>query len=98
MLAGAEATERALFEGIHDMTAITGQDLIAWGFAPGRWFKDGIDAANAMRAGGAYDDAIFAHLQTLVPAETLMRTNGLTYGVFLDARNEAERANAEAVF
>lgn len=80
------------------MSAITGQDLIAWGFAPGRWFKDGIAAANAMRAEGQDDDAIFAHLQTLVPAETLMRTNGLAYGVFLDAQDEAERANAQAVF
>ena len=80
------------------MSAITGQTLVAWGFAPGRWFKEGLAAANALRAAGAGDDAIFAHLQTLVPAETLMRTNGLAYGVFLDAEGEAERANAQAVF
>ncbi|MEH3147641.1 MAG: RtcB family protein [Methylobacterium frigidaeris] len=80
------------------MTAITGQHLLAWGFAPGRWFKDGIAAANALRAEGADDDAIFAHLQTLVPAEIAMRAGGLAYGVFLDTATEAERANAEAVF
>lgn len=80
------------------MTEITGQDLIPWGFAPGRWFKAGVEAANTMRAAGEDDTPIFAHLQTLVQVETLMRTNGLAYGVFLGSANEAERANAQAVF
>ncbi|MGF3027466.1 RtcB family protein [Methylobacterium aquaticum] len=76
---------------------IDGATLIAWGFQPDRWFKQGIATANAMRAAGESDDAIFAHLQTLAPVETLLRTNGLPYGLFLDAETPAERANAAAV-
>jgi tRNA-splicing ligase RtcB (3'-phosphate/5'-hydroxy nucleic acid ligase) len=56
---------------------IDGNTLIAWGFRPGRWFKDALETANTMRAGGADDDAIFVALQALQPIETLMRTNGL---------------------
>ncbi|MBZ6414936.1 MULTISPECIES: RtcB family protein [Methylobacterium] len=76
---------------------IDGATLIAWGFKPGRWFKQGLETANAMRAAGESDDAIFAQLQTLVPPETLMRTNGLPYGLFLDTETPAERANAASV-
>ena len=36
-----------------------------WGFAPRRWFKDALATANAMRSGGADDNAIFAALQAL---------------------------------
>ena len=55
--------------------------------------------ANAMRLEGADDAAIQAHLATLDPAShaIAMRTNGRTFGVFLDAETEAERANAAAV-
>jgi tRNA-splicing ligase RtcB (3'-phosphate/5'-hydroxy nucleic acid ligase) len=56
---------------------IDGNTLIAWGFRPGRWFKDALETAHIMRAGGADDDAIFVALQALQPIETLMRTNGL---------------------
>lgn len=76
---------------------IDGNTLMAWGFAPGRWFKAGIAKANEMRAAGASDDAIFQALQTLVPVEMTARTNGIPYGVFLDPENDGERANLEAV-
>ena len=56
---------------------IDGNILIAWGFGPGRWFKDALETANTMRAGGVEDDTIFVALQALQPIETLMRTNGL---------------------
>jgi len=76
---------------------IDGNTLIAWGFKPGRWFKGAISAANTMRSGGANDDEIFAHLQALQPIETLMRTNGLPFAMMIDAENDLERANIEAV-
>ena len=58
---------------------IDGNTLIAWGFRPGRWFKDALETASIMRDGGADDDAIFVALQALQPIETLMRTNGLQF-------------------
>lgn len=79
------------------MALITGATLQAWGFKPAKWFKAGIERANAMRATGSDDDAIFAALQAMAPVETLLRTNGLPYSVFLDAETAAERDNAAAV-
>ncbi len=76
---------------------VDGNTLIAWGFRPGRWFKDGLATARTMRAGGADDDAIFAALQAMQPIEALMRTNGLSFSMLIDAENELERANVAAV-
>ncbi|WP_316176928.1 RtcB family protein [Bradyrhizobium sp. SZCCHNRI1009] len=76
---------------------IDGNTLIAWGFKPSRWFKQGLETANAMRSDGANDDAIFAALQALQPVETLMRTNGVPFAMLIDADNELERANVAAV-
>lgn len=76
---------------------IDGNILIAWGFRPGPWFKDGLATANAMQAAGADDDAIFVALQALQPLESLMRTNGLPFAMMIDAENEQERANVSAV-
>src|SRR3712207_2974536 len=76
---------------------IDGNTLVAWGFKPGKWFKEALAAANEMRASGRSDDEIFAALQEMQPAETLMRTNSLPYAMFLDAENDLERANAAAV-
>jgi RNA-splicing ligase RtcB len=79
------------------MAEITGDDLIRWGFKPGRWFQRALLKATVMREHGADDDAIFAELQKDMPVETLLRTNALPYGIFLDAENDLERTNAEAV-
>lgn len=76
---------------------ITGKDLIAWGFVPGKWFPQAIEQANQLRAGGADDDTIFKLVQGLMPVQTLLRTNSLPYSVFLDTETDAERANAESV-
>lgn len=76
---------------------IDGNTLIAWGFQPGRWFKAALENANAMQAGGADDDAIFAALQALQPVETLMRTNGVPFSMLIEAENEMERTNIAAV-
>ena len=82
------------------MAAINGRDLIAWGLTPGPGFGQAVAVANAMRAEGARDAAILAHLRGRAPgADPLLslRTNGLAFGVFLDAGTAAERANREAV-
>jgi len=76
---------------------IDGNTLIAWGFKPGRWFKDALDTANAMKTNGADDNAIFIALQTLQPIETMMRTNGIPFAMMIDAVNDLERANVAAV-
>ena len=61
------------------MTAINGRDLIAWGFEPGAWFKRAVAIANGMRAEGADDAAILAHLRDIEPSANPipMRTNAL---------------------
>ena len=76
---------------------IDGATLIAWGFKPGKWFKDALPAANQMHANGRSEDEIFAFIQEMMPVETLMRTNCLPYSMFLDAENDLERDNAAAV-
>ncbi len=76
---------------------IDGNTLIAWGFKPGRWFKEALHEANAMRDNGISDDLIFERLQMMQPIETLMRTNSLPFSMMIDAENDLERANIEAV-
>ncbi|ARQ95432.1 protein RtcB [Bradyrhizobium phage BDU-MI-1] len=76
---------------------IDGNQLNAWGFKPGRWYKDALIAANAMRSGGADDDMIFKALTQMQPSEITMRTNGLPFSVLIDAENDLESANIDAV-
>lgn len=76
---------------------IDGNTLIAWGFKPGKWFKQAIEALNAARAGGMDEQGLFELAQRLAPVETLLRTNALSYGVFLDPQTELERENLAAV-
>ncbi|MCA1379460.1 RtcB family protein [Bradyrhizobium sp. BRP05] len=76
---------------------IDGKQLITWGFKPGRWFKDALIAANAMRSGGANDDMIFKALTQMQPSEITMRTNGLPFSMLIDAENDLESANIDAV-
>ncbi len=79
------------------MTHITGRELIAWGFKPGKWFPQALEKANEMRLNGADDDAIFAAVQAFQPIEVLMRTNGIPYSAFIEAETEDERENIAAV-
>jgi tRNA-splicing ligase RtcB len=76
---------------------ITGKDLQSWGFKPGKWFKDAIVAANEMEAAGASRDFIFEAMQARQPVETLLRTNGIPFNVFLEPENDIERDNLKAV-
>lgn len=76
---------------------ITGKTLVLWGFQPGKWFKDGIRAANEARAQGKTDKEIFEALQAMVPVEVQMRTNSIPFNVYLEPENELERANLNSV-
>ena len=76
---------------------IDGKQLIAWGFKPGKWFKDALIAANAMRDGQATDEMIYNAMLRMQPVETLMRTNGIPFNMLIDAENDLERANIDAV-
>lgn len=79
------------------MTGITGKTLIDWGFKPARWFKAGVEEAQKLRAAGADDPAIVARLHELQPREIMLRTNSLPFGLFIEAENDLERANVDAV-
>lgn len=79
---------------------ITGTDLIAWGFKPGKWFKNALEVANAARSAGASDDLIqdtLVNLQPVAPVEMTMRTNNIPFGMFIDAENDLERSNVALV-
>lgn len=76
---------------------IDGNTLISWGFKPGKWFKQGIDKANALAAAGVGEDEIFVALQQLQPVEAMLRTNGNPFATFLDPETDAERDNLAAV-
>jgi RNA-splicing ligase RtcB len=75
---------------------INGNDLIAWGFKPGKYFNEAISAANQYKHLGASDEKIIEVINNLVPVpepEILMRTNAKPYEIFLDAETEAEQNN-----
>jgi RNA-splicing ligase RtcB len=81
--------------------SINGNDLIAWGFTPDKWFKDGIDLANKMRSNGSDDHQIIIALTDIVPVpepEIPLRTNGKPFNVMLDAVTDDEKANFNGVY
>ena len=50
---------------------ITGKELIAWGFKPGKWFPQAIDAANELAANGADEATIREAVAGFMPPEPL---------------------------
>jgi tRNA-splicing ligase RtcB (3'-phosphate/5'-hydroxy nucleic acid ligase) len=70
---------------------ITGNDLIQWGFKPGKWFAGALRDAQRMESEGKSHDDVFAYLQTLQPIEMLPRTNGLPFSVLLEPESDIER-------
>lgn len=79
---------------------ITGKTLIEWGFEPGAWFGDAIDAANALRDKGRDDDFIKKRVEEMAPApvaEIPLRTNSLPISMLIDAETLEERKNVGAV-
>jgi RNA-splicing ligase RtcB len=81
---------------------ITGNDLIAWGFKPGPWFKAAIAHANIMKEAGATDAELPALLQSYAPPEPVYiprRAKGehLRYHSNIEAENEGDWENINAV-
>lgn len=80
---------------------LTGKDLIAWGFKPGNSFPQLLARANEMHGMGAAPDSIVDALHKLIvvitPPQQPMRTNSIPFEIFLDAENEHEIANRNAV-
>ena len=79
------------------MGNITGSELIAWGFKPGKSFGAMLIEANKMAGSGANDEEIIAALAGMVPHEMVPRTNSLPISIFLEPENEIERENYAAV-
>lgn len=76
--------------------AITGRDLIAWGYAPGPWFAQALAAANA----GAEDPrAVVARFAPPPPPEpvALRAADALAARMNIRAESDEERANVAAV-
>ncbi len=72
---------------------ISGNDLIQWGFKPGKWFPDAIADAQRMESEGQSQDAIFAYLQAIMPVEMMPRTNQLPFSVLVEPESDVEREN-----
>lgn len=78
---------------------ITGKQLIAWGYAPGTYFKDALPAANAIAEAGGDEAAIRAAVDRFVPPPTipLRPSADLTYHVNIEASDDDDAANIESV-
>lgn len=76
--------------------AITGNDLIAWGFKPSKWFGEAIRIANEEAAAGVPEPHIIGILEELEPkAPPLdpalqLRTNTIPFGMFLEIDAEQD--------
>ncbi|GGA94979.1 RNA-splicing ligase RtcB [Brucella endophytica] len=78
---------------------LSGQDLIDAGLLQGKWFRDALDAGNAvLRSGGSREAALAAALE-YQPAPTLplKGAGDIDIHVNIRAENAAELANVESV-
>jgi tRNA-splicing ligase RtcB len=76
---------------------ITGKDLVAWGFEPGKWFPAAIAAAQRMESEGRNADEILAQVRAMQPTEIPLRTNSIPFSVFLEPESDVERHNLALV-
>ena len=81
------------------MSAITGRDLIGWGYRPGPWFKSAVEVAEGVRLRGGGEAEIKAAIEASMPPPTLpLRKPGtVPFTVNVAPQDEAERANVLAV-
>jgi len=82
------------------MDKITGDTLVAWGFKPGKWFKDAIHYANEWVDAGKDEEFVRGAVRAMVPKEPDVieyRTNSIPFGTFLDPETDDEKVNYEAV-
>lgn len=74
---------------------ITGKDLIACGFKPGKWFAEAIAHINS---NGLEGEAMTSYLDTMKPADFIpLHENPVHYHENISATNEVEQANLDAV-
>jgi tRNA-splicing ligase RtcB len=78
---------------------ITGKTLIAWGYAPGKWFPDAIAMAEKARLGGASEAELRAVIDRFRPAAPtpLRETGELAIHANLEPEDPDEAANLESV-
>jgi RNA-splicing ligase RtcB len=78
-------------------TIVTGNDLIALGFKPGKWFKDAIDHINKY---GLTGEAMVEYLNMAKPVDIPMiplHETPVKFHVNIVAESDSEKANMEAV-
>lgn len=75
---------------------ITGKDLIAMGYKPGKWFKDAIDHANAEQLSG---DGLKTYLESVSPNifEIEPHSEPVSFHQNIRAETEEESSNVENV-
>lgn len=78
---------------------LTGKDLIAWGFEPGKWFADAIAVANAARARGADESALRALVAEHAPPPVipLAEPGDKPFHANIEGETIDERDNISAV-
>ena len=79
---------------------ITGNNLIEWGFAPGKHFPGMIESANVWRGKGMTDEEIIVGLQSHVPVTVHYQDTRIPVADYLeldDPSSLAETANINAV-
>lgn len=77
---------------------ISGQDLIAAGLAPGRWFKPALAAANVALDGGASFEEALAIVRGFEPPPAVpLRSQAATLHVNIEAEAPEEIANVQSV-
>ena len=76
---------------------IDGNTLIAWGFRPGRWFRDAWRPRTPCAPAARMMMRSLSRCRPCSRSKRLMRTNGLPFSMLIDAENELERANIAAV-
>ena len=73
---------------------ITGKDLIAMGYRPGKWFRAAMDHANAARLEG---EALKTYLDTVEPVQIDPHQISKQYHVNIAGENELEQDNIDVV-
>jgi RNA-splicing ligase RtcB len=73
---------------------VTGKDLIALGFKPGKWFKAALEHANAEQLSGG---ELLAYLEAVCPKHIEPHTTPLDFHQNIRAETPEEEANVEMV-
>lgn len=74
---------------------ITGKDIIALGYKPGKWFKPAIDYANQNNLTG---ESLTDYLKTVAPKITDPHESPIPFHKNIKAEDETESANIQSVF